>query len=234
MKSSEIDAVIAANCANFIDICPHCGTKAHLELVHNEHHIAKKGNQYNYVTFRCVPCRQLSVQVYRSIQNPYSSEQNLTLDEWVAKFPSSDTTPSEKFNEHVPAEVLSDYAEGLICLSTGADRASVSMFRRAMQNAMINLGADQELDLINQIKSVPTLTKDIKDWAHNVRIFGNWGAHPQDDMLKDVTPELAQEVKELLEEFMNYVYVMPGKVAATRAKYIQKNSGEPKKQAGNV
>lgn len=226
MKSNEVDIAIGKQCADYIGICPHCGTKAHLEAFHNDNYLAKNGDQYNYITFRCVPCKKLSVQVFRSTQNPYSDEQNLRPDKWVAKFPNSETTPDEKFTEYVPSEVLSDYTEGLICLSAGANKAAVSMFRRAMQDAMINLGANQKLDLIEQIKTVSSLTQDIKDWAHNVRIFGNWGAHPQDDLLKDVTPELAQEVRELLEEFMNYVYVMPGKVGSARKRY-EKKYGEP-------
>ncbi len=56
------------------------------------------------------------------------------------------------------------------------------------------------------------MTADIKDWAHNIRIFGNWGVHPQDDQLKDVNQKKAEEVKMFLEEFFNYVYVMPSRV----------------------
>jgi hypothetical protein len=226
MTSNEVDEVITKNCADFIDACPHCDTKAHLKLVHNNHHLTKNGDQYNYVTFRCVPCKKLSLRVYRSTQNSYSNVQKLSPDKWIGKFPDATTTPNIKFTEHVPNAVLDDYIEGLICLSSNANKAAVGMIRRAMQNAMINLGADQKIDLIEQIKSVSSLTQDIKDWAHNVRIFGNWGAHPQDDLLKDVTPELAQEVRELFEEFMNYVYVMPGKVEAARKRHDKKDTTE--------
>lgn len=223
MKSSEVDLAIGSACADFVGVCPHCQAKAHLVMINNDHHIAGSGDQYNYITFRCKPCNKLSVRVYHSEQNPYSGEQNLSLKGWIAKFPSTDTTAEEKFSTHVPSAVLEDYEEGLICLSSGANKAAVSMFRRAMQDAMIDLGADQDLDLLKQIKSIGSLTKGIKDWAHNVRIFGNWGAHPQEDLLKDVTSELAQEVRELMEEFMNYVYVMPGKIAAARKRYNKKD-----------
>lgn len=233
MKTSQVNEAIQKICADFIDNCPHCEAKTHLVLIHNEHHIAGNGDQYNYVTFRCKPCKKLSVRVYHSSQNPYSREQNLSMERWVSRFPSGDTAPNEKFTAHVPAEVLEDYVEGLICLAAGADKAAVGMFRRAMQNAMIDLGADQKLDLIGQIKAVGKLTDDIKDWAHNVRIFGNWSAHPQTDLLKDITPELAHEVKELLEEFMNYVYVMPGKIAAARKRYDKTESEVDKENEGD-
>lgn len=226
MKSDDVNSVIEQMCADFIDVCPHCGAKSHLVQLHDEYHTTKNRDQYNYVMFRCKPCKKLSVRVYHSSQNPYDNKQDLSMEKWVAKFPDTDATPDEKFVEHVPSDVVKDYTEGLVCLSAGADRAAVSMFRRAMQDAMLEQGADKKLDLIEQIKSTTNLTNDIKDWAHNVRIFGNWGAHPQDDLLKDVTQELAQEVRELLEEFMNYVYVMPGKIVVSRSRYAQKKSAE--------
>lgn len=223
MNTEKVNQAISKQCQDYIAVCPHCETKAHLELIHNDHHLARNGDQYNYVTFRCKPCQKLSLRVFRSTQNSYSKTQMLTLDNWVAKYPSNDTIPGEKYVQFVPNPVIEDYTEGLVCLSSGANKASVSMFRRAIQNAMIDLGADEKLDLIDQIKNVGTLTKDIKDWAHNIRIFGNWGAHPQDDMLHDITPELATEVKDFVDEFMNYVYVMPGKVAAARERYNKKD-----------
>lgn len=220
MTTAEVNKVLEKQCQDFIGICPHCSAKAHLEMLHNDFHLVRNGDQYNYITFRCKPCTRLSVRIFRSKENPFSTDkQMLKPDKWVAEFPAADNTPSGKFVVFVPESVIEDYTEGLVCLSNGANKAAVSMFRRAIQNGMIDLGADGKLDLINQIKNVGTLTKDIKDWAHNIRIFGNWGAHPQDDMLHDITPEIATEVRDFVDEFMNYVYVMPGKVEAARERY---------------
>lgn len=220
MKPQEIDLHIGRFTTEFIDICPHCGTKAHLQRDYNEHYTTRNGDQYNYIIFRCVPCGSLSLQVFQSEYR--SASKSLKPGGWAGRYPNKNSTPQQKYTDYVPSAVLADYTEGLVCISAGAHRGAVSMFRRAIQNALLERGADQKLDLIKQINAVDGLTKDIKDWAHNVRIFGNWGAHPQDDLLKDVTPELAQEVRELLEEFMNYVYIMPGKVVAARKRYEKK------------
>ena len=222
----EVNTALDKICEDFIGICPHCGTKAHLVMQHNDHHIARNGDQYNYITFRCKPCQKLSVRVFHSKQNPYSQEQMLEMDGWVNEFPSANSTPNDKFIEYAPVDVMDDYSEGLICLANGADKAAVSMFRRAIQNAMLNLGADSKKDLIDQIKGVTSLTKDIQDWAQNIRIFGNWGAHPQDDNLKEIDHELALEVKDFVDQFINYVYVMPGRVAAVRTKHAKKSDPE--------
>ena len=227
MTTSEVNKAIEDRCKDFIGICPHCGAKAHLEMIHNDYYLARNGDQYNYITFRCKPCKKLSVRVFRSKENPYSTDkQLLTPDKWEAEFPATDTTPSEAFIESAPEDVIADYTEGLICLANGADKAAVSMFRRAVQNAMLNLGADAKKDLIDQIKGVGSLTKDIQDWAQNIRIFGNWGAHPQDDNLREIDHDLALEVKDFVDQFINYVYVMPNKVAAARDKHAKKVEAE--------
>ena len=232
MTTAEVNRAIEDQCKDFIGICPHCGSKAHLVMVHNDFYLPRNGDQYNYITFRCKPCKKLSVRVFCSEQNPYSTDrQLLTPKGWVNEFPAAVTVPSEVFTESAPEAVVADYGEGLICLANGADKAAVAMFRRAIQNAMLNLGADSEKDLIDQIKGVSSLTKDIKDWAQNIRIFGNWGAHPQDDKLKEINHELALEVKEFVDQFINYVYVMPNKVTAARNRHTKKakDEGEAKK-----
>jgi len=219
MTSESINELLNKQCADFIDECPHCGARAHLVLVSNEHHSAKSRDQYNYVIFRCKPCKKLTLKVFHSKQNPYDEKQNLEISGWVAQYPNGNTYAQEKFVEFVPKAAISDYEEGLRCLSVNSPRAAVGMFRRSLQDALIQLGADQQAELIDQIKIIPKLTDEIKDWAHNIRIFGNWGAHPQKDLLKNVDMEKANEVKDFTDEFFNYVYVMPGKVAAARKIY---------------
>jgi hypothetical protein len=159
------------------------------------------------------------LQVFHSKQNPYSTDQMLEAAGWIAQYPSTKTEAAEKFTMYVPASALADYEEGLRCMAAGAPRAAASMFRRALQDSLIQLGADQKADLMDQIKEVPKLTEDIKDWAHNIRIFGNWGAHPQQDLLKGVDEKKAREVRDFIDEFFNYVYVMPGKVVSARKSY---------------
>lgn len=200
---------------NFIDTCPHCGTRAHLKLLFSESYIEKNGDIVYYHTFRCVPCKGLVLETYKFNKNRYSDD--LTTGGWVNKFPTEEIIFIKIFDGVIPEEVLSDFREGVVCLSNTCSKAAVAMFRRSLQAAMINMGANSSSDLVEQIKSVKNLTDDIKDWAHNIRIFGNWGAHPQDDNLKDVSAELANEVKDFLEEFFNYVYLMPNRVAKARS-----------------
>jgi hypothetical protein len=209
---------------NFIDICPHCGTKAHLEMIHNDNYI-DEDNLIFHVNFKCVPCKKLILETFKFKKN-YKGEYE--VKGWVDKFPNNKIIYINKFKESVPESILEDFREGIIDLGNKCYKSSVAMFRRSLQSSLVNMGAKETDDLITQIKSMDILTKDIKDWAHNIRILGNWGAHPQDDNLKGVDVDTAEEAKNFMEEFFNYVYVMPNRVKKARPQTEEdsKNIGE--------
>jgi hypothetical protein len=107
------------------------------------------------------------------------------------------------------------------------------MFRRSLQGALVKLGADSRLDLIKQIESLDNLPKDIKDWAHQIRIFGNWGAHPDKDNLKDIDSSDVAEAHDFTSKFLLYMFIMPEKVKLSREKREKKaNSGTTGKAGG--
>jgi hypothetical protein len=203
---------------DLIDVCPHCGTRAHLKMEFSESHQLQNRDIAYYAVFRCVPCKKLTLKTFRFSQNPYDQNENLSSAGWEDKYPSETIVSINKFDGIVPSDALEDFKEGAICLQNKCYKASVAMFRRSLQSALVEHGASSKEDLVDQIKNAPFLTQDIKDWAHNIRIFGNWGAHPQDDNLKDVDAKIAEETQSFLEEFFNYVYVMPSRVANARTK----------------
>ncbi len=223
MNKTQSQNLFQSSVENMIDLCSHCDTRAHLKLLFSESHKARNRDLIYYATFRCVPCEKLLLKTFRFKQNEYDENENFEAIGWQNKFPQEGVVYTNKFEGSVPTEVLEDFKEGVICLSNKCPRAAVSMFRRSLQSSLIDKGANSKDDLIDQIKNATFLTQDIKDWAHNIRIFGNWGAHPQDDNLKDVDQKISEETQSFLEEFFNYVYVMPSRVASAR----QKNTPAP-------
>lgn len=223
MNIEEAKNSIQTYTTDLIDICPHCGAKVHIEQLWNGHHQFLNGDLEFYVAFRCKPCRKLLVKTCQFEQNRYSGSQNLSFKGWDEKFPASladDFSDEEK--EFVPEEIAVDYQEALKCKSIGANRAACSMFRRTLQGSLLVLGADHKLDLIKQIESLANLPTDIKDWAHQIRIFGNWGAHPDKDNLKDVTEDDSGEVHDFMAKFLLYTFIMPEKVKLSRAKRAER------------
>ncbi|MEK7612932.1 MAG: DUF4145 domain-containing protein [Patescibacteria group bacterium] len=229
MNRGQTATLLHSAIENLIDTCPHCDTRAHLKLLFQESQIMDNRDVVYYATFRCVPCEKLIVKTYRFKQNQYDSNENLSAVGWQEKFPGEEVVYANKFEGPVPPEVLEDFKEGVICLYNKCSKAAVSMFRRALQSSLLERGANPKEDLVDQIKNATYLTQDIKDWAHNIRIFGNWGAHPQDDLLKDADEKTAKETQSFLEEFFNYVYVMPSRVANARQKNMPPAPSAPPK-----
>lgn len=217
MKVDEAREGLNKHARDLVEQCPHCGAKAHIEALWNDYHRFRNGNVEFYVVFRCKPCKKLMLRTFFMEQNSYSSDENLTMRGWDKIFPltmDDQLSPEEK--EYVPGEVLEDYEEALKCKSVGANKASCAMFRRGLQTALIILGANPKESLIEQINALKSLPGDIKDWSHQTRIFGNWGAHPDKDKLKDVDREDVIEVHDFFSKFLTYTFIMPAKVKASR------------------
>lgn len=227
MDIEEAHSIIDKHVIDLIDLCPHCGAKVHIEKQWTAYHRLKNRSIEFYVIFRCRPCKKLILKIFYFEQNPYSGNENLEAKGWIEKYPVSfDDELSNEEKEFMPDQVLSDYQEALKCKSIGANRASCAMFRRALQSSLIILGANHKQDLIQQIDSLDSLPKDIKDWAHQIRIFGNWGAHPDKDNLKDVDIPDVIEAHDFISKFILYMFVMPEKVKLSRAKRDEKLKGK--------
>ena len=78
--------------------------------------------------------------------------------------------------------------------------------------------ADAKLQLqIDEMASKGLITQPLKQWAHEVRLGGNDGAHPDKDGLKDVSEQDADEIIQFTREFLHHIYVMPAALAARQA-----------------
>lgn len=112
----------------------------------------------------------------------------------------------------IPGGIKEDFIEALLCLSVGANRGAASLARRAVQSICKDKGATKK-DLKNQIDELfasNIITKDLQDWAHEVRYVGNDAAHPNDT---SVTKEDAEEILDLLESLCEVLYIAPAKAA---------------------
>lgn len=109
----------------------------------------------------------------------------------------------------IPEIIRNDLDEAKICFSVNAYRACAVMARRALQVCCIDKGANKDNLLVNQIEELfnqGIITKDIKDWATAIRWVGNDGAHPNADF---VNQEDARDILDLVEQFLQVVYVAP-------------------------
>lgn len=131
-----------------------------------------------------------------------------TLEEWMAQW-SGIYAYYEGLPKSVPQEVLHDYIEALKAYNVGAYRAAVVMARRALQQAAEVKGAPKRDKLGNQIQWLfdqKLIDKATKNLADGIRWFGNYGAHPQDDLLSQVTKEDAELAIKVLRQILIKLY----------------------------
>jgi hypothetical protein len=130
-------------------------------------------------------------------------------------YPTS--VPNPEYSPNLPPDVAQDARDAHRCFAIGAWRASASMARRAIQGACLDKQAPADKKLVQQIEWLEEqrlITPQMKDVAHTIRLGGNAGAHPDADGLKDVDEGDAQRLLEFLEDFIRYVYEIPGRLAA--------------------
>jgi len=122
-------------------------------------------------------------------------------------------------DEELPEQVKVAFREAMKSLNEEIWNGCVIMCRRALEEAMDNLGA-QGADLFNKIDDLEgkrKITPELKEWAHEARLGGKLGAHGTKQK-KWADKEDAEEVLEFCRWFFRYVYVLPKQLADRKAK----------------
>jgi len=81
--------------------------------------------------------------------------------------------------------------------------------RRALQQALEDKGATKGsklLDQINELEGKGLLSKPTSYLAHAVRAFGNYGAHPNDDLLAQITRDDAETALMAAKKILKELY----------------------------
>ena len=127
--------------------------------------------------------------------------------------------PQDDVDPVIPVAIGADFSEALRCHWIHSYKASVVMCRRAIQSSAIALKAKggKLIDQIDDLFKSGKITEALKDFAHEVRLTGNDGAHPDKDGLADVSEEGSTAIIELTREYLHHVYVMPAKLKARQA-----------------
>ena len=131
----------------------------------------------------------------------------------------------EAAQEELPPKVKRAFNEALACFRIEAWNGTLCMCRRAIDDALVDLGAPAKGDLPTKLKALvdnDVIAPPLKDWADQARIGGKlaahgtggdeWGQPDKEWAEKDD----AEEVLEFSRSFFEYAYVMKARLERRR------------------
>jgi hypothetical protein len=92
------------------------------------------------------------------------------------------------------------------------------MARKALESSTSTLDPsftrdDKLFKRINNLAAAHKITPGLQEWAHAIRDTGNDAAHD------DFTEEQAKEICAFTKTFLEFVFTLPGKLAARKAEF---------------
>ncbi|MBU2512145.1 DUF4145 domain-containing protein [bacterium] len=207
---------------NITTQCPHCGDTVTLIPTHtpiqSHDHLYFVGLCPNHSNRHCRPI----FAVYEFLNDRITSRYPI---------PSFDAS---NLHESIPESIRLDYAEARRCQYSSAFKGVVVLCRRVIEAIACNKLQDKSKDekertfklfkLIDLLKDEGYITLDLKETAHELRHFGNYGAHMQDDGLDSVERDEANDIIEITWQFLYAIFVGPYKTKELKKKRLEKKS----------
>jgi len=189
--------------------CPHCGDKSYFHPVAS--HIEQGSLHVIVSAAQCQGCKEFVLVTGTRDPRRGASPFGLTNVFPLGK-------PNDAVDPTVPEAIRNDFAEALRCEFIKSYKATVVMCARAIQGSAIALGAKKKklTDQIDELFSQGKITEALKDFAHEIRVTRNLGAHPDKDGLEDISPQDAKDIVDFTREYLHHVYVMPAKLKARK------------------
>lgn len=153
-------------------------------------------------------------------------------EEWVGDFPKKQKVtggyityrgihwwplPETNLSSDIPKEISEIFGESAVTLAANCPRASAVMSRRTLEAIAVDKGEDQgNLAVrLDNLASRGILQPTLADWAKEVRLIGNQGAHF--DPMQMVTIDDAKQLLSFVRELLKYLYELPAELARRRS-----------------
>lgn len=206
--------------------CPYCENKT-LKTIFADNERTEILPKHGFVVRECSYCERFSFVDVLYCKSKHGDSYPIIAH----KYPSKNQT--ELDNKAIPEKVKVDFLEGLKNLENNCFKSACVMFRRSMQNAVIELGAGKRKKLekqIDELEKKRIITPELKELAHTMRVVGNKGAHPLKEEFDELTSEDAIEMASFLKEFINYAFILRKRLQDKKERNLKSDSQIIKQQ----
>lgn len=124
--------------------------------------------------------------------------------------------PEARVSADVPTAIADAFSEALTAAAARCSRAAVVMARRTLEAIATDKGATSGTlsERLNALAKNNVLQPQLAEWAKEVRLVGNIGAHF--DPLDRVSEEDARQLLAFIRELVRYLYELPAELARRR------------------
>lgn len=125
--------------------------------------------------------------------------------------------PEAKRSPDVPSEIADAFAEAVTALRANCPRASAVMARRTLEAITADKGEIKGTlaERLNALGTRGILHPTLSDWAEEVRLVGNVGAHF--DPIQQVSIEDSRQLTDFTRELLKYLYELPAELGRRRS-----------------
>ncbi len=203
----------------FVFQCPHCKAKSTFTLIHS----IRRGRR-SYAIQNCDSCDSVIFFTYETDKELPTIMLEISPEFLHNNYKIIDYYPKRSYEAHeaIPLNVAEDYIEALRCFDNNAFKATVVMARRALQTTC-NLKGATKSTLEQQVDEI--IPEDMKELAHEIRQWGNLGAHP-DQIIKDIIDEDAEKIIDFAEMLFKHFFILPYEVQQIKNKRNMKKDSK--------
>lgn len=211
-------------------LCPRCGKQSSFEITgslpatidYEAYSVGQNGEQQYGIIDRatsliCRHCKQGVIVIE---------------EEWVGESPRKKQKaggvvsfrgihwwplPQAHLSSDVPSDIANVFAEAVTALSANCPRASAVMSRRTLEAITVDKGETKGslAERLNNLGTKGILHPTLSEWAKEVRLVGNSGAHF--DPIEKVSIEDARQLVNFIRELLKYLYELPAELHKRRS-----------------
>ena len=196
--------------------CWKCNTTSHMTQYAYAYRF-NDGTQY-IAACKCDNCKAPNIAITdgeyddpRRYQAPgFMEEEDREVYAWLP------TKPTGKEYKNVPNLISSPASEAYACYSISSYRACILMARSVIEAICKdkNIKEGNLAQKIKQLAKVASMPQMVTEQANEIRYFGNEMAHG--DFTQPVSEEDANDVLDLMDIIIDYVYQQPEQLAALK------------------
>jgi len=126
--------------------------------------------------------------------------------------------PASRLSADVPPPIAETFVEATTALQANCPRAAAVMARRSLEAIAVDKGECRGSlsERLKRLADSGVLLPDLADWANEVRLVGNAGAHF--DPINAVGPTDVRQLLAFLRELMRYLYELPAELSRRRGR----------------